>query len=95
MFIRLGLFRPYTGLLAGRSNAGLAAPGQNTALALARISVLVCMSKPNFDDLVVGQMMVTLGREIPRSFHEADKSLRKDDRERRRMAADRAIQRAD
>jgi hypothetical protein len=86
MFIRLGLLENCTGLLSGRSNAGLTEPGQNTALTLTRISVLVCMSEPNFDDLVVGQMMLTLGSEIPRSFHEADKCLRRDDRERRPTA---------
>src|SRR5215469_12467649 len=29
-------------------------------------AVLACMSQPNFDDLVAGAMMATLGEEIPR-----------------------------
>jgi hypothetical protein len=94
MFIRLGLLEDYTGLLSGRSNAGLTEPGQNTAQTLTQLSVLVCMSEPNFDDLVVGQMMVTLRDEIPRSFYEADKGLRRDDKECRPTAGD-ALQRAE
>jgi Family of unknown function (DUF5677) len=73
MFIRLGLLDNYTALLAGRSNAGLMEPGQNTALTLTQLAVIVCMKEPNFDDLVVGQIMVTLLDEIPRSFYHADK----------------------
>lgn len=75
MFIRLGLL-DYQSFLAGRSNAGLAEPGQNAAITLTRLSVLVCMSEPNFDDLVAGAMMVTLGEEIPRLFAKAGRRLR-------------------
>jgi hypothetical protein len=78
MFIRLGLPKNYTALLAGRSNAGLTEPGQNAAITLTQLAVLVCMKEPNFDDLVVGQIMVTLQDEIPRSFCHADKRLRRD-----------------
>ena len=53
----------YQLFLAGRSNAGLTEPGQNAVITLTRLAVLVCMSEPNFDDLVAGSMMVTLGRE--------------------------------
>jgi hypothetical protein len=95
MFIRLGLLEDYTGLLSGRSNAGLTEPGQNTAHTFAQLSVLVCMSEPNFDDLVVGQMMLTLRDEIPRFFHEADKRLRRDDKESRATAGDDALQRTE
>jgi hypothetical protein len=81
IFVRLGLLEDYSALLAGRSNAGLTEPGQNAALTLAQLAVLVCMKEPNFDDLVVGQMMVTLQDEIPQSFYHADKRLRRDDKE--------------
>ena len=79
MFVRLGLL-DYTGLLSGRSNAGLTEPGQNAAHTLTQLSALVCLSQPNFDDLVVGAMMVMLRDEIPRSFYAADKQLRRDDK---------------
>jgi hypothetical protein len=79
MFIRLGLL-DYTGLLSGRSNAGLTEPGQNAAHTLTQLSALVCMTEPSFDDLVVGAMMVMLRDEIPRSFYAADTQLRRDDK---------------
>jgi len=79
MFVRLGLL-DYQLFLAGRSNAGFTEPGQNAAITLTRLSVLVCMSEANFDDLVVGAMMVTLGEEIPRLFAKAERRLRQDEK---------------
>ena len=80
MFVRLGLIEDYTGLLSGRSNAGLTEPGQNAAFTLTQLAALVCMNEPSFDDLVVGEMIVTLKNEIPQAFGRADKQLRKDDK---------------
>ncbi len=81
MFIRLGLLDNYDeGLLAGRSNGGLMEPGQNAAHTLTQISAIVCFSETNMDDLVVAEMMSMLRDEIPRSFHAADKRLRRDDK---------------
>lgn len=79
MYFRLGLM-DYDELLAGRSNAGLMEPGQNAANTLTQLSALVCMSDPVLDDLVTGQMMQALRNEIPKSFYQADKELRRDDR---------------
>ena len=79
MYGRLGLMMAYDGLLAGRSNAGLTDPGQNTAHTLTQIAVLVCLS-PKLDDLVVGNIMQTLRGEIPDSFWQADKRLRRRDK---------------
>lgn len=79
IFVRLGLL-DYQLFLSGRSNAGLTEPGQNAAITLIRLSVLVCISEPNFDDLVAGAMMVTLGEEIPRLFAKADRRLREDEK---------------
>jgi hypothetical protein len=83
IFVRLGLM-DYQLFLAGRSNAGFTEPGQNAAITLTRLSVLVCMTEPNFDDLVAGSMMATLGEEIPRLFAKADKRLRQDEKVLRR-----------
>jgi len=80
MFVRLGLLDDYGRLLAGRSNAGLMEPGQNTAHTLTQISALVCLPG-KFDDLVIAQMIRMLRDEIPRSFYHADKRLRKDDKQ--------------
>jgi len=38
------------------------------------------MSQPNFDDLVAGAMMATLGEEIPRMFTKAERRLRQDEK---------------
>ncbi len=79
MFVRLGLLDDYSGLLAGRSNAGLMEPGQNAAHTLTQIAALVRLPG-KFDDLVIGQMIRMLRDEIPRSFYDADKRLRRDDK---------------
>lgn len=79
LFVRLGLLN-YQALLAGRSNAGLMEPGQNTAHTLTQISALVCLGEPIFDDLVIMQLMCQLRDEIPKSFHQADKKLRWNDK---------------
>jgi len=83
MYVRLGLVGNYDGLLAGRSNGGFMEPGQNAAHTLTQISIIACLSEPNLDDLVVADMMRMLRDEIPRSFHAADKQLRKDDKKYR------------
>jgi hypothetical protein len=75
MYVRLGLLGDYSGLLAGRSNAGLTDPGQNAAHTLTQIAILVCMSA-KMDDLVVGNVVRMVRDEIPRSFLRADKRLR-------------------
>jgi hypothetical protein len=83
MFIRLGLMDKYEGLLAGRSNGGLMEPGQNAAHTLTQISVITCLSEPIMDDLVAADMMRMLRDEVPRSFYQADKRLRRDDKKYR------------
>jgi hypothetical protein len=80
MFIRLGLLEDYTGLLSGRSNAGMTDPGQNAAHSLTQLAGLVCLSEPKLDDLVAADMIRVLRDEIPKSFWQADRRLRKDDK---------------
>ena len=80
MYIRLGMLENYSGLLAGRSNAGLMEPGQNAAHTLTQISVLVCLSQTSFDDVLTAKVMQRLRDEIPRSFFHVHKQLLKDDR---------------
>lgn len=79
MYFRLGLME-YDGLLAGRSNTGLMEPGQNTAHTLTQLSAIVCLSDSILDDLVAGEMMQALRNEIPQSFNQADRQLRRDDK---------------
>jgi len=87
MFVRLGLLEDYTDFLGGRSNAGLMDPGQNAAHTLTQIAVLVCLSEGNLDDRVFAQVMMNLRDEIPRSFHQAHRKLRRDDRKYKRVRA--------
>jgi hypothetical protein len=79
MYVRLGLM-DYDGLLSGRSNGGLMDPGQNTAHTLTQLSAIVCLSEPNMDDLVAGDMLRILRDEIPKSFNRADKQLCRDEK---------------
>lgn len=79
MYVRLGLL-DYDGLLAGRSNGGMTEPGQNTVHTLTQLAGLVCLSEPALDNLVAGEMIMMLRNEIPKSFWQAEKQLRKDDR---------------
>ena len=82
MFVRLGL-PDYDGLLPGRGNLGLMEPGQNAAHTLTELSAIVCLSEPKMDDLVAGDMMRMLRDEVPKSFSEADRQLRRDDKKYR------------
>ena len=90
MFVRLGLLDGYQGLLSGRSNVGLMEPGQLAAYTLTQLSVFACLSEPNLDDLVVADMIRILRDEIPRSFYQADKQLRRDDKKYRALALENA-----
>jgi hypothetical protein len=76
MYSRLGLLTDYDSLLAGRSNAGLTDPGQNTAHTLTQIAALVCIS-PKLDDLVTAKIMEKLRDGIPQAFGVADSRLRR------------------
>jgi hypothetical protein len=78
MYFRLGLLNR-DGLLAGRSNAGLMEPGQNTAHTLTQLAVVVGLSEPIMDDLVTADMMRMLRDDVPRSLYKADMQLRRDE----------------
>src|SRR5438874_75795 len=84
LFVRLGLVDNYKRLLAGRSNTGLADPGQNTAHTLMQISVLVCLSEPVLDDIVAAETIRLLRDDVVRSFFRAHQRLRRDDKRSKR-----------
>jgi hypothetical protein len=84
MYVRLGLLGDYDGLLAGRSNAGLAEPGQNTAHTLAHLACVVGLSEPIMDDNVIGEMIVNVSNEIPGSFARVERKLVKEAKSVRR-----------
>jgi len=83
MYFRLGLLNS-DGLLAGRSNAGLMEPGQNTAHTLTQLSAIVGLSEPIMDDLVTADMMRMLSYDVPKALYTADRQLRKDDKRYRK-----------
>ena len=77
LFFRLGLMGE-SGLLAGASNAGLTEPGQNTAVSLAFISILLVRNCINLDTVVTMKMLLQLRDEIPRAFANAERKLQTD-----------------
>jgi hypothetical protein len=77
LFFRLGLLGE-SKLLAGASNAGLTEPGQNTAVSLTLISVLLIGETPGLDDVIAMKLLQLLGREIPNLFAKAAQRLQAD-----------------
>lgn len=77
LFFRLGLMGE-TGLLAGASNAGLAEPGQNTAVSFALITFLFVNGGINLDAIVAMKLLPQLRDEISRSFVKAEHKLQAD-----------------
>lgn len=77
LFFRLGLMGE-SGLLAGASNAGLVDPGQNTAITLTFISILLTKDCADLDIITMMKIMLQLRNEIPQAFAQADAKLRKD-----------------
>ena len=77
VFFKLGLF-PWDGdlLLAGPSFAGLADPGQGTAISLGQITtILLTLGQPSIDRLVTCQILSDLQNEISSEFINVHNSL--------------------
>jgi hypothetical protein len=53
--------------------------------------VIVCLSDPNFDDLVTANMIRDLRDEIPPSFFQAEKQLQKDHKQFRALERAQAV----
>ncbi|MES0198919.1 DUF5677 domain-containing protein [Mesorhizobium sp. M0011] len=67
--------------IAGRSNAGLVEPGQNTAYTLVRITGALLGRLRDLDSLMEMSALVALRDAIPRTLNRADKKLRRDEAE--------------
>ena len=80
MYFRLGLTLDSDRLLAGRSNVGLSEPGQNAALTLTQLVVLVCLSEPVLDDNVIAGMLIEVRNQIPRSFADIELEIKKEEK---------------
>jgi len=70
--------------IAGRCNAGLVEPGQNTAYTLVRITGALMGRPKDLDRLIEMRALIAMRDAVPRALHRADKKLRKDEDELRR-----------
>jgi hypothetical protein len=70
--------------IAGRSNAGLVEPGQNTAYTLVRITGALLGRPRDIDRLVEMRALIAVRDAIPRGLHLSDKRLRRDEAKIRR-----------
>jgi hypothetical protein len=59
-------------LLIGASDAGIADPGQTTAMSLSLASVALLTPLPNLDSLAICKVMQQLCEDIGNAFHAAD-----------------------
>jgi hypothetical protein len=79
VFFKLGLLRDSRLLLAGPSNAGLAEPGQCTALSLADTSATLGTLQPTLDNNLAIRMIAQLVHEIAGGFANAEERLAADE----------------
>lgn len=77
--------------IAGRSNAGLVEPGQNTAYTLVRITGALLGRPRDIDRLVEMRALVAMRDAIPRALHLSDKRLQRDEARLRRKRKGRQI----
>ena len=78
IFFRLGSFEDPSIVMAGASDAGIDEPGQNTAITLAQISILLCDRMSRLDDLVQMQVLMDLMDETVQQFVRAGRRYRRD-----------------
>jgi hypothetical protein len=66
-------------LLAGRSNAGLLEPGQNTAFSLVQITASLTQYAKDMDYIIQQTTVIEIRDAITKAFANADRKLRKDE----------------
>lgn len=67
--------------IAGRSNAGLVEPGQNTAYTLLRITGALLGRPKDFDRLIEMNVLLAIRDAIPLALHRAGRKLARDEAE--------------
>ena len=79
---RLGLIKTNENpiILAGRSNYGLADPGQGAAISLCQITVCLLSTRPTIENLVVIKTIEKLVDEINPAFCDVQKEIEKEER---------------
>lgn len=78
LFSRLGAIEPST-IAAGASNVGFAEPGQNTALTLCQITLLLLGEKWTYEQIVSINVLAALRERVPEAFLRAEKKIRRED----------------
>lgn len=73
--------------MAGRSNAGLVEPGQNTAFTLTAITSSLILDVSKIDRIIEMQALVEMRDAIPKALAKADRKLRRDDAAFRKLMA--------
>lgn len=76
---QLGLTDSQAMVLSGPSNAGLEEPGQNAAISLAQITVLLFGTSWKFDDIVMIKVFVELQNKTVEAFIKASRKLKRDE----------------
>lgn len=75
IFSRLGILPESSVILAGTSNLGLSDPGHSAAISLGQICISVGQVRPDFDDLVIMQILAKMITKIGGGFGSAHNSL--------------------
>lgn len=79
MFYRLSDMADSGLLIAGRSNAGLMEPGQNTAFTLVQITCALISTPSNIERVVEVKSLLVIRDAIPKALARADRKLRRDE----------------
>ncbi len=79
MFYRLTDMGRDDVIFAGRCNAGLVEPGQNTAYNLVEVTSLLLGRSPNLDRQIEIQTLIEIRDAIPPALERADRRLRRDE----------------
>jgi len=82
LVFRLGLIKTMASsiLLAGRSNYGLADPGQGAAISLCQITICLLSTRPTIENLVIIKTIEKLVDEINPLFCDVQKEIEKEER---------------
>lgn len=83
---RLGALGDPATIISGASNAGLEEPGENTALTLAHLNLLLLGPKWRFDDIVLMRILDNISKDAVREFARAARRLERDEKRLRAAA---------
>ncbi|MDX3899372.1 MAG: DUF5677 domain-containing protein [Sphingobium sp.] len=91
---RLGSFDRHYAVIAGASNVGFVEPGQNLALSLMQITMLLLPSSWTLDKIAQLMVLNKLHDRIPRALAQSEREIARDEKEIRAAAAARRVKRS-